>query len=455
MPASAKIDIKQKSFSHFIIQVFHGLYFLAKVLACYGTLDFRVSLNFIGSMTKIKWIQYKTILICALGYFVDIYDLLLFGIVRVPSLKTLGIQDSDMLKNGVYLINMQMTGLLFGGVLWGVLGDKRGRKSVLFGSILIYSVANIANAFVTNVEAYAWLRLIAGIGLAGELGAAITLVSEIMPKELRGIGTSVVAGVGILGAVAASLIGDSFSWQTAYIIGGVMGLGLLALRSGLLDSEMFAETEKAEVSRGSFLKLFAQFDSFKKYLSCILIGIPIWFVIGIMITFAPELGKAIAVVGDLSASKAIMWTYVGLSIGDVGSGLVSQWMKSRKKVVGWFLGLTYAIVLFCLFSSGMTPNEFYFMCVVLGVGVGYWAIFVTIAAEQFGTNIRATVTTTVPNFVRGSVIILTLSFKALKEVVGMTSSILYVGTACFVFAALALWFLQETYSKDLNYHDQL
>lgn len=406
-------------------------------------------------MKNLTPLQLKTIIICALGYFVDIYDLLLFGIVRVASLKTLGVSDGDMLQTGVYLINMQMTGLLLGGILWGVLGDKRGRKSVLFGSILLYSLANIANAFVTSVEAYAWLRLIAGIGLAGELGAAITLVSEIMPKEIRGLGTSFVAGVGILGAVAASLIGDAFSWQTSYIIGGVMGLGLLLLRSGLLDSDLFAETEKSNVSRGNFLKLFTQFDCFKKYLSCILIGVPIWFVIGIIITFAPEIGKEIGIIGELTAGKAIMWTYVGLSVGDIGSGLLSQWLQSRKKVVAIFLSITYALVLICLFSRGLTPNMFYTLCVIMGIGVGYWAIFVTIAAEQFGTNIRATVATTVPNFVRGSVILVTLSFKSLKDMIGMTSSILLVGTVCFILAAIALWQLQETYTKDLDFHDHL
>ena len=406
-------------------------------------------------MNKLTPLQIKTIVICALGYFVDIYDLLLFGIVRVASLKTLGVPEADMLKTGVYLINMQMTGLLLGGVLWGVLGDKRGRKSVLFGSILLYSLENIANAFVTSVDAYGWLRLIAGIGLAGELGAAITLVSEIMPKETRGLGTSVVAGVGILGAVAASIIGDIFNWQTSYIIGGVMGLGLLTLRSGLLDSQLFAETEKSNVSRGNFLKLFTQFDFLKKYLSCILIGVPIWFVIGIIVTFAPELGKEIGIIGDLSAGKAIMWTYVGLSIGDIGSGLLSQWLKSRKKVVAVFLSVTYVLVLICLFSRGLTPTIFYNLCVIMGVGVGYWAMFVTIAAEQFGTNIRATVATSVPNFVRGSVIVITLSFKALNNSMNMTSSILAVGTVCFVLAAIALWHLQETYTKDLNYHDHL
>lgn len=405
-------------------------------------------------MFKNTKLPIKTIVVCALGYFVDIYDLLLFGIVRVASLKDLGVSDTDMLHTGVYLINMQMTGLLLGGILWGILGDKRGRKSVLFGSILLYSLANIANAFVTSVDSYAWLRLVAGIGLAGELGAAITLVSEVMPKETRGIGTSIVAGVGILGAVVASLIGDTFSWQTAYLIGGFMGLALLTLRAGLMDSHMFAQIKETTAERGNFLKLFTQWACFKRYLSCILIGIPIWFVIGIIITFAPELGKEIGLTGTVTASKAILWSYIGLSIGDIGSGLLSQWMKSRKKVVASFLMITYLLVLVCLFVRGMSPPMFYILCALLGIGVGYWAVFVTIAAEQFGTNIRATVTTTAPNFVRGSVVLVTLSFKALKEDYGMIIGVLTVGSVCFVLAGIALWLLQETYHKDLNYNEQ-
>lgn len=396
-----------------------------------------------------------TVLVCALGYFVDIYDLLLFGIVRVPSLKDLGVPPDQLLSVGLHLLNMQMTGMLLGGIIWGVLGDKRGRKSVLFGSILMYSLANIANAFVTNTEVYAWLRLIAGIGLAGELGAAVTLVSEIMSKESRGFGTAIVASVGILGAVAASLVGDFFSWKVAYIVGGVMGLALLALRAGLLESGMFEQLKTQNVKKGEFLHLFTHPERLRRYISCILIGIPIWFVIGILITFSPELAKALNVADPISAGKSIMWAYVGLSAGDLGSGLLSQYLKTRKKVVLLFLAMTAIFI--SIYASGTitTAPQFYTICAALGFATGYWAVFVTIAAEQFGTNLRATVATTVPNFVRGSVVLITLSFNALKPYYGIINGALIVGAACLLLAFGALWKLSETYGKDLDYFEPL
>lgn len=396
-----------------------------------------------------------TVLVAALGYFVDIYDLLLFGIVRVPSLKAIGIPEDQMLSVGVRLLNFQMAGMLVGGIVWGVIGDLRGRKSVLFGSILLYSLANIANAFVPNAEVYAYLRFFAGVGLAGELGAAITLVSEVMHKESRGIGTTIVASVGILGAVVASLIGDYFSWQVAYLVGGGMGLALLLLRAGLLESGMFQSMEGRELSRGHFHQLFLNRERFGRYVCCILIGVPIWFVIGILITFAPELSKELSVDGIITGSKSIMWSYVGLSLGDLSAGLLSQKLKSRKKAVLLFLLATLILVFAYVMQKSPSVFEFYMICWLLGFAAGYWAVFVTIGAEQFGTNIRATVATTVPNFVRGSVVPVTLSFQALREPLGALNAVVVVGTTVIAVALIALYFLKETYGKDLDYFETL
>lgn len=399
---------------------------------------------------------FLTVMVAALGYFVDIYDLLLFGIVRVPSLRALGVPEDQMLEVGLRLLNFQMAGMLVGGILWGVLGDLRGRKSVLFGSILMYSLANLANAWVPNPEVYAWLRFIAGVGLAGELGAAITLVSEIMSKEMRGYGTSIVAGVGILGAVLASVIGDAFDWRVAYIVGGSMGLALLALRAVSLESGMFSSMkEKKSIGRGQFHQLFTNPKIFSRYLCCILIGVPVWFVIGILITFAPELAKELGVQGVITGSKSIMWAYVGLSLGDISSGLLSQYLRSRKKAVLLFLLLTMSLILVYVNQSGWSDVAFYTLCSGLGFAVGYWAVFVTIGAEQFGTNIRATVATTVPNFVRGSVVPVTLTFTALSADLGIVNAALAVGLGCLALAFLALYFLRETFGKDLDYFETL
>ncbi len=403
---------------------------------------------------KDKKIERKVVLtvtVAALGYFVDIYDLLLFGIVRQPSLIAIGVPSDQLMTVGLSLLNYQMAGMLIGGIIWGILGDKRGRKSVLFGSIFMYSIANILNAFVTNVEMYALLRFVAGIGLAGELGAAITLVSEVMDKKSRGYGTAIVAGVGILGAVFASLVGDYFDWKTAYVIGGSMGLCLLALRAGLLESSMFDQMkDKKNVARGNFIQLFNNWNRFTRYLSCIAIGVPIWFVIGILITFSPEISVALGVEG-VTASKAIMWCYLGLSIGDIMSGIMSQLIESRKKTVLAFLSLTSVLIVYYAFNGNTSLNHFYFLCSLLGFATGYWAVFVTVAAEQFGTNLRATVATTTPNFVRGSVVLITLSFQYLKPQFGLINSALVVGATCVTIAFIALYNLTETYGKDLDY----
>lgn len=391
------------------------------------------------------------IIVAALGYFVDIYDLILFSIVRVKSLKELGVADGDLLDVGATVINSQMFGMLVGGILWGILGDKRGRLSVLFGSIILYSLANIANGFVTSVTWYTIIRFIAGVGLAGELGAGITLVTENMSKENRGYGTMIVAGVGLLGAVAAALIGDYYTWQTSYFIGGGMGLLLLLLRVGLAESGMFKEVKESAFIRGNMLMLFNNKVRFKKYLCCILIGLPLWFVVGVLITFSPEFGKALGATGIINAGEGIMYCYIGIAVGDVVAGFLAQILKSRKKVMLIFLLLTGVAIVVYLYSFGLTPKAFIWLSLFLGFASGYWATFVTIASEQFGTNLRATVTTTVPNFVRGSLVIILIAFQFFKDEFGILQGAMIVGFICLAISLVALSQLKETFSKDLDY----
>lgn len=394
------------------------------------------------------------VVVAALGYFVDIYDLLLFSIVRITSLKSLGVPDSDLLSEGIYLINAQMAGLLLGGIIWGIMGDKRGRLSVLFGSILLYSLANIANGFVVTVDQYALLRFIAGIGLAGELGAGITLVSEVLPTRLRGYGTTIVATVGLLGAVVANFVARQFDWQIAYFIGGGLGLLLLITRVSVLESGIFLKIKEQTVERGNFLKLFTSRNLFTRFLSCILIGLPIWYVIGILITFSHELAPAIGYLEPIVVGDAVMFSYLGLAAGDLTSGLLSQWLKSRKKIVLLFILLTLGFIVLYLFAPIKTSSFFYFCCFCLGFGVGYWALFVTIAAEQFGTNLRSTVATTVPNFIRGTVLPITFTFEFLRLQIGIIPSALVVGMITIIIALIALRPLGETFGKDLNFLEE-
>jgi len=395
---------------------------------------------------------YLAVLVAALGYFVDIYDLILFSVVRVESLKSLGVTGDDMMRTGVSLLNHQLIGMLLGGIIWGVLGDKLGRLSVLFGSIILYSVANVANGMVQTVDQYAALRFIAGIGLAGELGAGVTLVSELMPAKTRGYGTTIIASVGLCGGIIAGFMGSVFHWRTSYYVGGAMGFALLFLRLGVVESGMFDRLKvQSDVRRGDFRHLFATRERAFRYASIILIGVPVWYAFGILVTLAPEIGKALGLAVAPVSGVAVRWAYFGIAAGDVASGVLSQLLRSRRKVVALFIGLTAVFVGVYFLLGGHSLEAFYLACALVGFGTGYWAVFVTSASEQFGTNMRATVTTTVPNFVRGSTVLFTEGFVRLKDSLGVVGSAVTVGIAAFVLAGFAVAVLKETYGKDLDF----
>lgn len=405
-------------------------------------------------MIKKYNIPVMLVLVASLGYFVDIYDLILFQVVKQESLKALGYtNDTDLFLYGTQLFNYQMIGMLVGGMLWGIMGDKLGRVKVLFGSILLYSLANIANAFVVDITTYSIARFIAGVGLAGELGAGITLISETMEREKRGIGTMIIVSFGALGAVLAAILHKFFPWKTLYIVGGVMGLLLLALRAGTLESGMYKQVENHDVKRGDFIMLFTNKERFLKYLTCIGVGVPIWFIIAILMGNAGKIAALLNVQGQVKTEDAIMFSYIGLCVGDIFSGILSQYFQSRKKVVGMYLGISVLCIIVYLISKNTSLSWFYFMCFALGAGTGYWALFVTIASEQFGTNIRSTVTNTVPNFVRGSVWPISSLFTFLSVAcgLGMIQSGFIVGAICMSIAFVCLYFIRESFSKDLNY----
>ena len=402
----------------------------------------------------IKQLLQVPVLVAALGYLVDMYDLFLFSVVRVPSLLSIGIAPDRLMDDGIILLNLQMAGLLIGGIFWGILGDKRGRLSVLFGSILIYSLANIANGFVTSFEQYALLRFIAGIGLAGELGAGITLVAEVLPKKIRGYGTTLVATMGVLGAVLAYFMADLFEWRTSYFIGGGLGILLLVLRMKVFESGVFVKMKSKNVERGNVLMLFNNRKRFLKYIKCILIGLPIWFVVGILITFSPEFGKALGISEPVNAGKAVMFSFTGQVIGDLASGFLSQYFQSRKKVILAFMLISSGMAATYLLFPTNDITVFYAICAVLGFANGYWTLFITVAAEMFGTNLRATVATSVPNFVRGAIIPLTALFIQFKSTLGILYAAAAVGVITFAIALIALKYLDETFSKDLNFVEE-
>jgi predicted MFS family arabinose efflux permease len=393
------------------------------------------------------------VLVAALGYFVDIYDLILFGVVRTPSLVDLGVADTKAV--GLSLFRWQMGGMLVGGVLWGVIADKRGRLSVLFASIVTYSVANVVNGLVEDVTQYKIVRFVAGVGLAGELGAGITLVSELMRRETRGWGTTIVATIGICGGVVGGLVGDEVHWRTAYFIGGGLGFALLILRIGVRESGMFKGLdERRDVRRGDLLQLLGDGRRALRYLAVIAVGVPIWFAVGILIQLSPELGLALGLPAKPNAPDAFMWCYAGLAIGDLASGALSQLLRSRKKALLAFILLTAAMIGLYFAIGGRSETSFYVACFGLGVATGYWAVFVTSAAEQFGTNLRGTVATTAPNVVRGAVVPVTFGYQTLEPSLGMLGAAAAVGAITIFLALVALAALSETYGKDLDYVEE-
>lgn len=394
------------------------------------------------------------VIVASLGYFVDIYDLVIFSIVRIQSFHDIGIAETQMRTGGEYVLNMQMGGLLLGGIIWGIIGDKFGRIKVLFGSILLYSFANMANAYVTNINSYATVRFLAGVGLAGELGAGITLVSESMHKNKRGYGTMMVAVVGVLGAIAAFYVAKHFAWRNAYLVGGGIGILLLALRVGTFESGLYKNVTDKKIVKGKFSMLFSNRERFLRYLYCLLIGLPIWFVVGIFVTQAPEFGKALGAPETLSAGVGIMFTYIGISLGDLFAGLLAQMTKSRKLAVFIFQIMIIVSSVWYLSSTGISQQKFHWLAFFMGLAVGYWATFVTISSEQFGTNLRATVTTTAPNFVRGALIPSTFLFEFFVHRYNIITAGYIMIFLLSAIAIFALTQLKESFNKDLNYLEE-
>ncbi len=399
------------------------------------------------------------VIVAALGYFVDIYDLLLFTIVKKTSMLAVGATDATMLADSTKVINWQMVGLLLGGIVWGILGDKKGRLSVLFGSIILYSVANFATGFIHTVNQYAICRFVAGVGLAGELGAGITLVSELLPQKKRGIGTSMVAGIGLFGAVAAyftyRFTGD---WRLCYKIGGLLGIVLLFLRIKVAESGMFTQVkEQKNIVKGNFLMFFTNGQRFKKYVLAILIGLPTWYVIGILVNQSDRFAKAMFGSSTIDSGRSIMFAYAAIAIGDIAVGFVCQFFKSRKKGLLLFYVLTMICLL--LFFSGYNNSDssMYLYCTLLGFSTGFWAIFVTMGAEQFGTNLRATAATTIPNMVRGALPLINMMFLDLFQKNwgwAIIKSGIVTGVIVMTVTLVAFYFTEETYHKDLNYTEE-
>lgn len=391
------------------------------------------------------------VIVGALGFFVDVYDLLVFGVTRKESLKDLGLNPGEVRDIGENIISIQMLGLLVGGIIWGIMGDKKGRKSVLFGSIILYSLATIANGMVTDPTTFGILRFIAGVGLAGELGASVTLTSEILPKQKRGLAATVIACAGVMGMITAYFMNQVFDWRTCYYIGGGMGLLLLLLRVGVLESSMFDAVKSSGIKRGDFLMFFNNKDRFYRYIRSVLIGLPVWYVIGILMTFSDEFAKQLGI-GIIDPGKALMFQYVGLAFGDFSAGVLSNILRSRKKALLVFYAIVSAFIIAFFLYRG-DENGFYWICAGMGFGAGISVLYIAMSAEQFGTNIRASAAISIPNFVRGFLPLMLLLFKGLRSIQGLDyiTAAWLTGVVVMILGFVAVIFTKETFAKDLDF----
>ena len=398
------------------------------------------------------------VIVAALGYFVDIYDLIIFGIVKNPSLMDLGITDKGELFNqGNYILRMQMFGMLLGGIVWGIMGDKKGRLSTLFATILMYSIANIACGFVQNTEQYAWLRFVAGFGLSGELGIGITLVSEVLSKESRVKGAGIVSGIGIAGAALAFAVAEWFNWRSAYWFGGGLGLLLLILRVAVYESGMFQKTKQENVQKGNFIRLFASWKRTVKYIFIILVGIPTWYTVSVLVinssTFAEE---ALNIVGEVKGSTSVMLHYIGAALGSFVFGYLAGFLKSRRKTLYVAVGAMSLLTVLYFTMTGVPAWLFYTLIFIMGIPMGgLWAIFISVSSELFGTNIRATVTTTVSNFVRGAVVLITLLLDKTSPIIGLWTAGFAIGIFFLGLSLYSIFRTEETYGKDLDYNEEM
>lgn len=393
----------------------------------------------------------RTFVICALGYFMDVFDLLLFSVLRVSSLKDLGLSGQQLTEVGANILSWQMAGILAGAFFWGIAGDRLGRKWVILGSILVYSVATLLCAAVVDIQSYRALRFIAGFGLAGELGAAIVLVSEILPKQVRGYGTTGIAAIGGLGAICAAILGELVPWRVAFLVGGILGLMLLFLRHGLVESEMFKQSIRQPHAQGNLLYLVWPPRRALRYLACVGLGLPVWCAFGIVFTFAPEVARSLHVEGVVTAPRAILFNYIGFTLGDMASGLISQKLRSRKKAVAIFLMLSAVFMTVLLRSTGITSDVFYLFCGLIGFGVGYWVLFATMTSESFGTNLRATVGTSVPQVLRATVIPMAWFYTNYQGALGTLATVGWIAALCFGLATLSLLSFKETFAIPLDY----
>jgi len=391
------------------------------------------------------------VIVAALGYFVDIYDMLLFAFVRLTSLESFGYSAEQSVDIGLSVISHQMIGLLLGGIIWGIIGDKKGRMSVLFGSIIMYSLANIANGMVQDITQYKLCRFIAGVGLAGELGAGVTLVCELIDKEKRGYATSFIAGVGLTGAIVAYFISKEFDWRICYYIGGGLGFLLLALRFSVYESGLFTHEKAKQIPHGNFLMFFTSKDRFRRYMLGILIGLPTWYIMGILVQISDQFAKHFGIREKVSPGRVMMYMYIAISLADFLSGILSQVLKSRKKALWIYYAVMILGVVLYFWQAGGSAMGMYIICAIMGVGTGFWALFVTMAAEQFGTNLRATATTTTPNMVRGSLVLVAILFEFLKEHISFIAAGAVTGVIVITIGVAALYKMQETYGKDLDF----
>jgi hypothetical protein len=245
---------------------------------------------------------------------------------------------------------------------------------------------------------------------------------------------------------------ELFDWRTCYYIGGALGLTLLLLRMQVKESVLFKQVKQAGVKRGDFLMFFNNKERALLYLRCIMIGIPAWYIIGVLVTFSDQFGKEFGIEG-IDPGKAIMYQYMAIAFGDLTAGLLSKLLNSRKKALFVFYGITTLFLgLYFGLRGGGSAQNMYWLCAGLGFGTGFSVIYITMSAEQFGTNLRATAAVTIPNMVRGALPLIIILFKGMRNWTGsyVTGAVL-TGALLMLIAVYAAIGIRETYNKELDF----
>jgi MFS transporter, putative metabolite:H+ symporter len=391
--------------------------------------------------------NFSSLFLIGCGYFIDIFDLVLFSTLRISSFEELKITDPTYWT--VVFFNLQMTGILVGGIFWGKMADIKGRSWSFMGTILVFSIANIINGLTSSLTVYGICRFIAGFGLAGEMGSGIALICEKVPDEKRSLYLGFVSSLGCIGAVLSGWLGDIVYWRYLFIGSGFAGILLTLLRKNLLEPDLFRKTATLNIPRGQWKTLFQSPPDLIRFILLIFLGIPMWYIIGILWSFSTEMTSTIGL-NIFTSGQAILWGYVGVWMGDMLMPFVSQFLKSRIFTIQICLIMMLLGVIYLFQFQPHSLLSFQLTHIFLGFTIGYWAVYATLCGESFGTNIRALTSTSLPSLIRFSSIPMMIIYQYGRDENELNIA-LGMGLTVLCISMITTYFIKDTFQKDIDF----